>query len=294
MSAGPTGAPARSGPPRVDLPYRLFGRARGVAPGSHRAAGAGANGAFLRHGSILEIPDARRIDVRASILDPFGGLKIRRFENRARIDVFVVLDLSGSMAFGRDEQDPVADLCAAIAHAAIRGQDRFGMIAAGPTARADIAMRATRRAGVPDEVWRRLSEGAATGAGVKGLIDALDELPQRRSLVFVVSDFLMPEHDVEELLGRLWRHDVAPVVVRSSQVEDRLPRFGLIETRDLETGRRKLVFMRGSMRERWLEHARARRAALDRAFRRHGRPAFDLVDRFDPDAFADHLLSGGA
>ncbi|WP_245258578.1 DUF58 domain-containing protein [Methylopila sp. M107] len=286
---------AADGPPRVDLPYRLFGRARGVAPGAHRAIGAGFNGAFLRHASILEMPDARRIDVRASITDPFGGLKVRRFEHRARIDVFVVLDLSGSMAFGRkaDGRDPVADLCAAIAHAAIRGQDRFGMIAAGPRRRAEMAMRATRRAGAPDDVWRRVIEADASGRGVSGLLSAVEELPQRRSLVFFVSDFLMPEPELEDLLGKLWRHDVAPIVVRSSAAETRLPRFGLVETRDLETGRRKLVLMRRSLREKWLAQARKRRAALDLAFRRHGRPAFDLIDRFDPDAFADHLLSGG-
>jgi uncharacterized protein (DUF58 family) len=286
---------AASGRQRIDLPYRLFGRARGIAPGLHRAVGAGLNGAFLRHGSILEVPDARRIDVRASITDPFGGLKVRRFENRARIDVFVVLDLSGSMAFGRAgrDRDPVADFCSAIAHAAIRSQDRFGMIAAGPKPRQDLAMRATRRAGLSDEVWRRTSDEAGDGRGVAGLFEMLDELPQRRALVFVVSDFLMPAADVEELLSRLWRHDVAPIVVRSSAVETRLPRFGLVETRDLETGRRRIVLMRRSLREAWLAHARERRAALDRVFRRYGRPAFDLVDRFDPDAFADHLLSGG-
>lgn len=290
-----TGAAAGRGPQRIDLPYRLFGRARGVAPGLHRAAGAGLNGAFLRHGSILEIPDARRVDVRASITDPFGGLKVRRFENRARIDVFVVLDLSGSMAFARgaDGPDPVADFCSAIAHAAIRSQDRFGMIAAGPSPRRDLAMHATRRAGLPDEIWRRASGEAGEGRGVAGLIEMLDELPQRRALVFVVSDFLMPPADAEELLSRLWRHDVAPIVVRSSAVETRLPRFGLVETRDLETGRRRIVLMRQSLREAWLARARERRAALDRVFRRYGRPAFDLVDRFDPDAFVDHLLSGG-
>ncbi len=285
--------PAAAERERIDLPYRLFGRARGVAPGIHRAVGAGLNGAFLRHGSILDTPDARRIDVRASITDPFGGLKVRRFENRARIDVFVLLDLSGSMAFGREADDPIADLCAAIAHAAVRSQDRFGLIAAGPKPRRDLAMRATRRAGLPDEVWRRVAGDAGDGAGVSGLLSMLDELPQRRSLIFVVSDFLMPERDLEELLGRLWRHDVAPVVVRSSAVETRLPRFGLVETTDLETGRRRLVLMRRSLREAWLARARERRAALDAIFRRHGRPAFDLVDRFDPDAFVDHLISGG-
>lgn len=282
-----------TGAPRVDLPYRLFGRARGVAPGTHRAVGAGLNGAFLRHASILEIPDARRIDLRASLTDPFGGLKVRRFENRARIDVHVVLDLSGSMAFARDGgDDPVADLVAAIAHAALRSQDRFGLIAAGPEPRADLAIRATRRRGVADEVWRGLKAERGEGRGVASLIEALDELPQRRSLVFVVSDFLLPEAEIEALLERLWRHDVAPVVVRSSAVESRLPKFGLVETRDLETGRRRLILMRRSLRERWIAHARERRAALDRVFRRFGRPAFDLVDRFDADAFADHLLSG--
>ncbi|GLK67993.1 DUF58 domain-containing protein [Hansschlegelia plantiphila] len=284
-----------AGPPRRDLPYRLFGRARGVAPGAHRAVGSGANGAFLRHVSLLELPDARRIDMRASLLDPLGGVKVRRFERRARIDVFVVLDLSGSMAFGRShrDDDPVADLCAAIAHAAIRGQDRFGLIAAGPTPRADFVIRATRRRGVPDEVWTRLRAEAGAGRGVGGLLRSIEELPTRRSLVFVVSDFLMPPEALDGLLGQLWRHDVVPVVVRSSAVESRLPRFGLIETRDLETGRRRLVLMRRSLRERWLAEARARRAALDLVFRSYGRPGFDLVDRFDGDAFADFLLSGG-
>lgn len=286
--------PADGASERTDLPYRLFGRARGFAPGAHRAVGAGLNGAFLRHGSILEMPDARRIDMRASITDPFGNLKVRRFENRARIDVFVVLDLSGSMAFARSEtEDPIADFCGTVAHAALRSQDRFGMIAAGPEARTDFALRATRRAGLPDEVWRRISHDAGSGRGVAGLLDMLDELPQRRSLVFVVSDFLLPEARIEELLARLWRHDVAPIVVRSSAIEARLPRFGLVETRDLETGRRRTVLMRRSLREAWLGRARERRAALDRLFRRYGRPGFDLVDRFDADGFADHLLSGG-
>ncbi|GLK80190.1 DUF58 domain-containing protein [Methylopila turkensis] len=289
-------APAgREGPPRADLPYRLFGRARGVAPGSHRAVGVGANGSFLRHASILEIPDARRIDMRASLLDPLGGIKVRRFENRARIDVFALLDLSGSMAFGRGGRadDPVAELVSAVAYAAARGQDRFGLIAAGPDPRADIAIRPTRRRGAADEVWDLLQRERGAGRGVASLIEAADELPQRRALVFVVSDFLMPEGQLEELMGRLWQHDVAPVVVRSSAVETRLPRFGLVETRDLETGRRRLMVMRKSLRERWIAAAKARRAALDAVFRRHGRPAFDLVDRFDPEAFADHLLSGG-
>ena len=291
-----SGAAREAGPPRVDLPYRLFGRVRGVAPGAHRAAGVGANGVFLRHASILESPDARRIDLRASITDPFDGLKVRRFEHRARIDVFVVLDLSGSMAFGRggEARDPVADLCAAIAHAAVRSQDRFGLLAAGPSARRELAIAATRRAGLSDDVWRKISDEPGEGRGVGRLTDLVDTLPQRRSLVFVVSDFLFSEPEVEALLERLWRHDVAPVVVRSSAVETRLPRFGIVETRDLETGRRRLALMRRSLREAWLRHARERREALDRAFRRHGRPAFDLVDRFDADAFVDHLLSGGA
>ncbi|MBB3974603.1 DUF58 domain-containing protein [Hansschlegelia beijingensis] len=286
---------ASEAPAPRDLPYRLFGRARGVTAGAHRAVGSGGAGAFLRHASLLELPDARRIDMRASLLDPLGGMKVRRFENRARIDVFILLDLSGSMTFARDgEHDPVAELCATIAHAALRGQDRFGMIAAGPKARADLAIRATRRRGVAEEVWRALRSEPGEGSGVAGLLDSLDQLPARRSLVFVVSDFLLPSAATDALLAGLWRHDVAPIVVRSSAVERRLPAFGLVETRDLETGRRRLVLMRKSLREAWLDKSRRRRAELERIFLRHGRPAFDLVDRFDADAFADYLLSGGA
>ncbi len=132
---------------------------------------------------------------------------------------------------------------------------------------------------------------AFDGRGAQGLAEAADYLGTVRRLVFLISDFRMPLADIERILRSLTNHDVAPIIVSDSSEEVALPRLGLIEMRDLESRKKRFIFMRPSLRQRWLEEASARRQALRRLFSRYGRLPFDLVDRLDADRLSRHLLT---
>lgn len=276
------------------LPYRLRWRPSDAFIGAHPGRGDGVGGVFQRHVPLLRHPDPRRIDLRATFRDPLQDLHVRQFARRSAVTVVALVDLSGSMGFeGRVERmRVVAEFCATLAISARRMGDRFGLVGCDAGVRDDVFMLPTRRQGMENEVFDRLQGVVPHGSSTNGLMVAADRLPARRSLVFLVSDFLMPLRQVDRLLGTLWRHDVVPVVVRDRGEEQDLPAWGLVELRDLETGRRRLAVMRPSLREAWRRAGQARRDALDNLFRARVRAPFHLVDGFDPDALVEHLLAG--
>lgn len=274
------------------IPYRLRWRPEGILPGAHPGHGEGAEGEFRRHVGLLRHPDPRRIDLRASLRDPYGELHVRQFAPRRAVAVAALVDLSGSMRFGEAVAQRVADLCALLALSAVRSGDSFALFGCDARLREGASIPLARRRGLEAEVRQRLRNAAAAGAGTAGLFEAAERLPGRRSLIFLVSDFLLPQPQIERLLDALWRHDVVPVVVRSSAAEEDLPRWGLIEVGDLETGTSRLVFMRPGLRRRWRQEALERRQALDALFARRGLRAFDLRDELDIDALALHLMEG--
>ncbi|PRD41273.1 hypothetical protein C5748_22500 [Phyllobacterium phragmitis] len=130
------------------------------------------------------------------------------------------------------------------------------------------------------------------GASMRGLAAAAERLPLQRSLVFLVSDFLFPVAQLKEILDKLWRHDIVPVLLRDAGEDEDLPAWGLVELQDLETGRRRLTVMRPALRDRWRNARQARLAAFDALLKQRARPPFHMVDRFDPDKLTDNLISG--
>lgn len=274
------------------LPYRLRFYPRSGPPGAHRGRGEWAEGEFLRHVPLLGQFDPRRIDLLASLRDPFGGLHVRAFRLRRAVPVIVLADLSASMGFGGGSGDVVrlAEFARLIAASAYENGDSFGLICADEAIREDLFVPPTRKRGLTQEVFSRLCRSTARGRSARGLAEAADLLPIRRSLVFLVSDFLMPLTDVAAMLDRLWHHEVIPVVVRSKVMEGEFPAFGLVMARDLETGRDRLLLLRPSLRAAWQRETRKRLSDLEQVFAERGRRAFHLVDELDVDAFVDFLV----
>ena len=85
----------------VEIIYRLPGRSDGFRPGAHRSKGNGEGYRFKYVAPFLSKPDPRRLDLRASLVDPFGNLKVHIQEQPATLKVFVLLDLSGAMSTAR-------------------------------------------------------------------------------------------------------------------------------------------------------------------------------------------------
>lgn len=277
----------------ADIVYLPRWRPGGHRIGAHRGRQAGGLGTFRDTVSFLRLPDARRIDLRASLRDPFEGVAVRRFEARSPVETYALLDLSASMRFrGRADRLGLATaLCEALARSATRIGDAFGLMAADGTFRDDLFLRATRHRAAAMLAAARIGDAPCAGAGAEGLMEAARRLAGRPKLVFLVSDFRWPEALIGQVFSALALHDVTPVLLADPAEDDHLPAFGLVELDDLEGAGRRLVFLRPSLRRRWRAREAARIETLRGLCAPFARPPFRLANRFDAEALTRHLLT---
>jgi uncharacterized protein (DUF58 family) len=287
-------SPAQRPAPPVDLPYRIPWRTRDVRAGAHRGTLAGSGGLFRDFVSLLDYPDPRRIDLRASVRDPFEAIHVRRFEQNSAISIYLLVDVSASMGFGgsNGKIGLAADIAAALATSARRVGDSFGLIGCDSTMRPELTFMATRSRAGEREMVERLRAFKPARRGALGLAEAAALIAGRRKLVIVISDFLMPDEHITAVFQALSSHDVVPVMVTLSSELRRLPRWGLVSLTDLETGKRRLVVLRPALSEAWRARDEARRAAFRAIANRYGRKPFEIVDRIDWDRLGAYLMGG--
>jgi hypothetical protein len=276
----------------AEIVYWPRWRPGGHRVGAHRGRDAGGLGTFRDTVSFLRLPDARRIDIRASLRDPFEGVAVRRFEARSPVETYALVDLSASMRFrGRaDRLGLAASLCTALARSATRIGDGFGLMAADATFREDLFLPATRHRTAATLAAARVGDAQCAGASAEGLMEAARRLAGRPKLVFLVSDFRWPAALAEKVFASLAFHDLVPVLLADPAEAEALPEWGLVELEDLEGAGTRLVVMRPSLRRRWIAREVERVAALTRLARRHGRTPYHLAKRFDPAALSRHLM----
>ncbi|MFO1101844.1 MAG: DUF58 domain-containing protein [Methylocystis sp.] len=267
----------------VDILYRPRGRFAANHVGAHSSSEIGGFGVFRDQASFMRYPDARRIDIRATLRDPFGATYVRRFEQRAAIDVYALVDLSASMGFvGAADRFRVAvELCAALAYSATRIGDRFGLLPYDGALIDRSSSPATRSRSVALAAVERLIGETPRGSSARGVLDATAALGATRKLVCLISDFRWPERLIELAFDALAPHDVAPIVLVDS-VESAPPKWGMLQLRDSESGRRRSLLMRPALQRRWMAAEHARRQSLAHLLSRRSRAPIYVADRFDP------------
>jgi hypothetical protein len=271
--------------------YKISWRATSHRPGHHRSV-QGMGG--LDVAGLLPLaraPDARRLDVRASLRDPFEEWWVRRYSQRASVPVLVLADLSASMAFSgeHDKLKVLSEFTAAAAYSAYRTGDTFAFIGCDDEVKEIVLPTHSKTAGV--ELASRLKTRRLSG-GANGLLKAAEFFPRRRSLVFFVSDFHFPFALLESVMETLSRHKVVPLVLWDRIEFEKLPRFGLAQLADSETGKRRVLFVRSRLRKKIVEAMEERRRALSEVFFAHEARALFLSDGFDADALTRYFFSG--
>lgn len=275
-----------------ELHYRTAHPARGHFPGHHRSRQGSGGFEFRTHVPLHDSPDVRRLDLHASLRDPFSRWLVKLASEPKAIPVTVVADLSASMGFAAGDQrklDVLANFVESLAWSAFRTGDSFGFVGCDETVRADFVQPQTRGRGVGTTLAVRLRTLPLAGHSARGLLEAHRHLPRQRALVFVVSDFHLPIADVRTVLARLSAHEVVPVVLWQPQ-EFALPAArGLVRLRDPESGGQRLVWWRPALRERWAKVLEDRREALLGAFRAQRLAPLFIEGRFDAEAVTRHF-----
>ena len=259
--------------------------------GAQRARLSGGSGELHGLATLLQAPDHRRIDIRASSRDPFGQLWFRTFRQRGVSPVAVLADLSRSMRFrGRVHKLAlVAEFTRSAAYSAYRAGDPFGFMGCDEQLRQDYLLTPSWRLADADALAGRITDWQPVGASAEGLLDAAALIANKRALVFLVSDFYFPDDLLQRLLDRLSRHRLVPVVVWDSAEYRDLPKRGLAWVQDPETGRSRFLLLRADLNQR-IEHAYGQRwKRLQLLCQQHACEPFLLQDEFDADALTRYF-----
>ena len=276
----------------IFVEYRVHWRTAALRPGAFRGIGSGPGERFRTSVPLHLRADPRRVDVRASLRDPFGGVWVRDFDQNSALRVIVLADVSASMSYlGRhDKLAQLRRVAVALARTAWRNGDAFGFFAANETLVGDLALPARLNRGAADWLNRRLAAFHPGGRSARGLVRSAALLPRQRALVFVVSDFHWPDRDVADLLRALAHHALVPVVLWDPGEAEAIPRHGFAALRDLESGRSRFVWLRPGLARTLRARRDARAHALRRMCAANGCSPFFVRGRFDPAALTRHFL----
>ena len=207
--------------------------------------------------------DIRSIDWNVSAR--FGHPFVKIFEEERELTVMLLVDLSGSLAFGsveKTKQQIAAELSAILAFSALKNNDKVGLILftdriekfVPPRKGKSHALRIIR------EVLSFQPEGNQTN--IRQALEYFNHTIKKKAILFLISDFMDTGYDkILRIVGK--KHDLIGVVLRD-QREKSIINAGLIKFRDAETNEIRFVdtsdkAVRDSITKeysRWLEYRR--------------------------------------
>jgi uncharacterized protein (DUF58 family) len=222
--------------------------------------------------------DVRYIDwnVTARLLTPH----VRVYNEDREVTAWFLLDLSPSVDFGSHvkKRSVSTEFITLLARLLTRHGNRVGALFYGDSVDTVIPARSGRRH-VLHILHRILSRPERSRSGATNLRDFLQSafrLIRRRSLVFVVSDFISTPGWAEPLAHLAQRHEIVAVRLYDP-LEMELPDLGLLVMRDAETGEQLFVDTHDRIfRKRFAAAAERRETELRSAFRHAGVDALEL------------------
>ena len=274
-----------------EFSYHIGWRSRGRHSGSHVSTQRGMGMEFRGHTTLLSYPDPRRIDIRQTIRDPLEQVYVRVFNQKSASPVFAIVDISGSMSFGKKQSkiSLASQIVQSIAISATNNSDSFGLIAFDDNIREDWICTSAFRPHHALETSEKLSEYVPSSIGSAGIKDLNQHLPRERSLVFLISDFHMPLNELESGLSLLMQHHVVPIVLWDSSEYINLPEFGITSVIDSESGEKRILFLRKDMRAQIIAGFETRRAQINALFMKYNMPPFYVEGDFDADALTEYF-----
>ena len=179
-----------------------------------------------------------------------GEPHVKTYVEERELTVLLVVDMSGSMAFGtaRDDKRRVAArLAAMMAFSAIKNGDRVGLVLFTETVELFVPPKKGRK-----HVLRIIDhilsfDPVGNGTNLREALQFVGRVHRRKAVVFLISDFLDADYE-RALHVTARRHDLIPLTV-VDPAEEALPDLGIVLFEDAE-GAGMRAFDTGSTRRR--------------------------------------------
>jgi uncharacterized protein (DUF58 family) len=255
------------------LDWHVVRRLDGLLQGDYRSL-------FTGHGfDLAEVreyqpgDDVRYMDwnVTARMDHPY----VRQYIEDREITAWLMLDLSPSVDFGTAlarKRDLVVDFAGVMARLLTRHGNRVGaMLFSGAIDEVLPAKGGYNQAlRLIHQIVRPDRDRSAGSTDLSLVLDRAAEGLKRRSLLFIVSDFIAAP-GWELALSRLAQHHEVLAIWLHDPREEEIPPIGPLVLEDAETGQQVYVDTRDrGFQERFRALVEERRLGLERTFARHG------------------------
>ncbi len=271
------------------LEWKVLRRLDGLLHGSYRTLfrGQGLDLADLRQYQVHD--DVRHIDwnVTARLQEPY----VRQYNEDRDVTAWFLLDMSPSVDFGSGatKRSVLTEFVAVLTRVLTRHGNPVGAIFYSDGVDLVIPPR-TGRAHVLhmlNTMMNRKPHAKSGATDLSDLISTATNLMGRRSLVFLVSDFISKPGWAKPLSHLARRNEVIAVRLQDP-TEQELPEIGLAVIQDAETGEQIFVDTQDrGVRKRFALAAERREAEIHGALNRAG---VDALELWTDDVLMDALL----
>ncbi|MCB0309381.1 MAG: DUF58 domain-containing protein [Bdellovibrionales bacterium] len=247
--------------------------------------------------------DIRTIDwnVTARMNHPF----IKRHRDERELTVMFVVDVSGSSKFGtidRFKNETAAELTALLAYAALKNNDKVGLLIFSDRVEHYIPPKKGRA-----HIWRLIREILSFEPNSKNTdfekpLSFLNQVLKKKVTCFLVSDFQVDQFEtILSVTSR--RHDLVAISIQDPR-EVTLPNIGLIELEDAESGMVTIVdTSKSKVRTTYKSREQQRQMSLSKFFQgskidhiqiQMDKPYLDVLVRFFKSRESRSIRSRGA
>jgi uncharacterized protein (DUF58 family) len=261
------------------LDWTVIRRLDGLLQGDYRTLfrGFGLDLADLREYQYHD--DVRYIDwnVTARLSTPY----VREYHEDREVTAWFLLDLSPSVDFGSQDvkkQSVSIEFVTVLARLLTRHGNRVGAMFYGDRLDGMIPARSGRRhvLHILNRMLTRPRMPQSRATNLQEFLQAAADMLKRRSLIFLVSDFISAPGWAKPLAQLARRHEIIAVRLYDP-LEMELPDLGLFVVQDAETGEQVFVDSHDrGFRKRFAAAAEKRERELREAFRQAGVDALEL------------------
>jgi uncharacterized protein (DUF58 family) len=255
------------------LDWHVVRRLDGILQGDYRSLFAGHGFDLAEVREYQPEDDIRYMDwnVTARMGEPF----VRQYIEDREITAWLLLDLSPSVDFGTAnsrKSDLVIDFAGVIARLLTRHGNKVGAMmfssAVDEVVPARGGQQQTLR--IIHQLVRPDRPGSIGVTDLQTILDRAGQTLRRRSLVFIVSDFIADDGWDAPLARMAQKHEVLAVWV-SDPREENIPSIGPLFLEDAETRQQVYVDTRDpAFQKRFGELVIERKQKIERTFARHG------------------------
>lgn len=288
-----------------DFFYRLPGNTGNVRPGAHRSTSRGAGMNFISHAKLIDQPDPRRLDLRASIGSLGKDWLVRVNQQRVAITISVIVDVSPGMHFhgAYKKLDVVAHFLEGLGHSAAALGDSTGLYGFDHRLRNDLTVPARfgRAVGLNlAQMIRSCStptghprNGVDSEARTAALAECVSLAAETSSLVFILSDYHWSLEGLVSALDPLADVLVVPIVVWDP-VETEPPEGNkLLSVQKIGAKQSRHLWLTSKLRQKWIENVGQRKQQISDVFASRDIKPFIVTDGFDPEAMSKYFMGQG-